>query len=142
MLETGTEQLTLATLGNSYLHNKCLTVGACDDQAPGDSFPRLVQLLKFPEYRTFLLSGIVISIGGLADSLGKVSSTALVDFLKGTCDHETNPNPAQPHYLGWLGGELSRILADHAGNDRVIVPALKVTWSHFLFSFSVADMKL
>lgn len=102
-------------------------MGVVDDQAPGDSFPRLVQLLRFREYRSPLLSGLVISIGGLADSLGKVSSTALVEFLKSTYDQRTIPNSTEPHYSEWLGLEISRILTEYASNDRVVVPALKVT---------------
>jgi tubulin-specific chaperone D len=85
-----------------------------------------VQLLRFPEYRTFLLSGLIISIGGLADSLGKVSSNALVEFLNNTYDQTMIPGSSEPHYLDWLGGELSGILVDYAGNDRVVVPAMKV----------------
>ncbi|CAM6128397.1 unnamed protein product [Calypogeia fissa] len=107
--------------------------------APGDSFPRLVKFLRFPEYRTFILSGLLISIGGLADSLGKVSSAALMEFFKDTYDQKLSPDSGEPHYLDWLGGELSGILADYAGNDRVVVPALKtidVLFSRGIFSIS------
>lgn len=105
--------------------HSCLILSGCDEQAPGDSFPRLVQLVRFPEYRAYLLSGLIISIGGLADSLGKVSGTALVEFLRD--DKKTIQDTIEPHYLDWLGGGLSGILADYAGNDRMVVPALKVT---------------
>ncbi len=94
-------------------------------QAPGDSFPRLVQFLNFPEYRLFVLSGIVISVGGLADSLGKVSSQALLDFLQAAAVENLNGASGDVH-ISWLGGELLHVLKNFARNDRVIIPALKV----------------
>ncbi|CAK9217775.1 unnamed protein product [Sphagnum troendelagicum] len=92
--------------------------------APGDSFPRLVQFLNFPEYRLFVLSGIVISVGGLADSLGKVSSQALIDFLQAAAVENLNGASGDVH-ISWLGGELLHVLKNFARNDRVIIPALK-----------------
>ncbi len=85
-----------------------------------------MRLLRFPEYQSPVLSGIVISIGGLTDSLGKTSSQALFDFLQ-----------AEPHVgsgigaLGdsnyvWLGKEMLQLLKTYKGNDRLIIPALKV----------------
>ncbi len=101
-----------------------LIIGTCL-QAPGDSFPRLVQFLNFPEYRLFVLSGIVISVGGLADSLGKVSSQALLDFLQAAAVENLNGASGDIH-ISWLGGELLHVLKNFARNDRVIIPALKV----------------
>lgn len=95
-------------------------------QVPGVSFPRLVHFLKFPEYRPYLLSGVVISVGGLADSLGKVSSQALFEFLQGVPPNGSGIGAlTDPSYI-WLGGQMLELLQNYRGIDRVLVPALKV----------------
>ena len=95
-------------------------------QVPGVSFPRLVQFLKFPEYRPYLLSGIVISVGGLADSLGKVSSQALFEFLQRLPPTGSGIGALTGSSSIWLGGQMLELLKNNRGVDRVIVPALKV----------------
>ncbi|BBN05956.1 tubulin-specific chaperone D [Marchantia polymorpha subsp. ruderalis] len=95
--------------------------------APAISFPRLVQLLKFPGFRSFVLSGLVIAIGGLADSLGKVSGSALVDFLNGLDQSKTESRSEEDfcRNFDWLAVELGRVLVRYAGNDRGAIPTLK-----------------
>ncbi|KAG0570729.1 hypothetical protein KC19_6G183600 [Ceratodon purpureus] len=93
--------------------------------APGISFPRLVQFLKFPEYRPYLLSGVVISVGGLADSLGKISSQALFEFLQGLPPTGSGIGALTDSSSTWLGGQMLELLKNNRGVDRVIVPALK-----------------
>lgn len=95
-------------------------------QVPGVSFPRLVQFLKFTEYRPYLLSGVVISVGGLADSLGKVSSQALFEFLQGVPPTGSGIGALTDPSSIWLGGQMLELLKNNRGIDRVIVPALKV----------------
>lgn len=90
------------------------------------TFPRLVQFLKFPEYRPYLLSGVVISVGGLADSLGKVSSQALFEFLQGVPPTGSGIGALADSSSTWLGGQMLELLKNNRGTDRVIVPALKV----------------
>jgi len=85
-----------------------------------------VQFLKFPEYRPYLLSGVVISVGGLADSLGKVSSQALFEFLQGVPPTGSGIGALTDPSSIWLGGEVLELLKNNRGVDRVIVPALKV----------------
>ena len=98
-------------------------------QAPGISFPQLVQFLKFPEYRPYLLSGVVISVGGLADSLGKVSSQALFEFLQGLPPTGSGIGALTNSSSIWLGGQMLELLEKNRGVDRVIVPTLKVRLS-------------
>lgn len=71
--------------------------------------------------------------------MGALSNTALVNFLR-TYDIEAVCSSIEPHSSEWLGGELSRILADHASSDRVVVPALKtidILFSRGTFSVSL-----
>lgn len=93
--------------------------------APGISFPRLLQFLKFPEYRPYLLSGVVLSVGGLADSLGKVSTQALFEFLQGLPPTGSGIGALTDSSSIWLGGQILELLKSNRGVDRVIVPVLK-----------------
>uniref|UniRef100_A0A7I4D1R8 Tubulin-specific chaperone D n=1 Tax=Physcomitrium patens TaxID=3218 RepID=A0A7I4D1R8_PHYPA len=93
--------------------------------APAVSFPRLVQFLKFPEFRPYLLSGIVISVGGLGDSLGKVSSQALFNFLQEVPPTASGIGALTDSSSAWLGGQMVELLKNNRGIDRVIIPALK-----------------
>eukprot|EP00249_Psilotum_nudum_P020538 c27747_g1_i1 orf=323-4195(+) len=98
---------------------------------PADVFPRLVHLLKFPEYQSFVISGLVISIGGLSESLSRIALTAMLDFLK----VNATPNDMGVPYGNskndsskqekWLETELVRILKTNTGCDRVILPTFK-----------------
>ncbi|KAL3695132.1 hypothetical protein R1sor_008783 [Riccia sorocarpa] len=94
--------------------------------APADSFPRLVKLVKFLEYRAYLLSGLVIAIGGLADSLAKVSASALIDYVSTASSQITDGGDQNvTSALDWLAVELGHVLSGYAGIDRVVIPTLK-----------------
>ncbi|GFY94224.1 ARM repeat superfamily protein [Actinidia rufa] len=49
---------------------------------PTVSYPRFVQLLQLSCYNKSVISGLVISVGGLQDSLRKASLAALLDYLQ------------------------------------------------------------
>ncbi|KAL0347692.1 UNVERIFIED_CONTAM: Tubulin-folding cofactor D [Sesamum calycinum] len=51
---------------------------------PTFSYPRFVELLQVTCYSKYVVSGLVISIGGLQDSLRKASLSALLDYLQST----------------------------------------------------------
>lgn len=92
--------------------------------APDDVFPRLVPLLQFPAYRIYVMSGLVVSIGGLGDSLGKISLNCLLDFLQG--DGSCKPSgESSDDGMNWLGTIIVSIIKAYAGIDRVIIPAFK-----------------
>ncbi|KAI9076772.1 hypothetical protein K1719_041248 [Acacia pycnantha] len=82
---------------------------------PTYSYPRFVQLLQFGCYSRHLLSALVISIGGLQDSLKRVSLSALLDYLQGSINRQC-----------MLSGDILWILQQYKKCDRVIVPTLKV----------------
>lgn len=82
--------------------------------APTYSYPRFVQLLQFSCYSRHVLSGLVVSIGGLQDSLKRVSLSALLDYLEGSITRQ---------YM--LSGDILWVLQQYTKCDRVIIPTLK-----------------
>ena len=64
-----------------------------------------------------MISGLVISIGGLQDSLRKVSLSALLDYLQG--------KEAKDGELS-LASDILWVLQNYKRCDRVTVPTLKV----------------
>ncbi|KAG6437798.1 hypothetical protein SASPL_102728 [Salvia splendens] len=84
------------------------------------SYPRFVQLLKVSCYSKYVVSGLVISIGGLQESLRKASLSALLDYLqdKITEGHNKYKEPSLSLDILW-------ILQKYRRCDRVIVPTLK-----------------
>jgi hypothetical protein len=98
-------------------------------QIPSQTFPLIVQLLAFESFRSTLLAGLVISVGGLADSLGKASASALLEFLqtRGTTRlDEADQGDSGEKLLGAFADSFRALLESNAGADRVILPALKV----------------
>ncbi|XP_057830679.2 tubulin-folding cofactor D isoform X2 [Cryptomeria japonica] len=89
---------------------------------PSSSFQCLVHLLQLSEYRVAFLSGLVISIGGLAESLRKASLSALLDYLNMSNDGEPEINKEKEK---WLSIDLLQILQHHPKVDRVTIPTLK-----------------
>ncbi|XP_047981355.1 tubulin-folding cofactor D isoform X1 [Salvia hispanica] len=87
---------------------------------PTFSYPRFVQLLKVSCYSIYVVSGLVISIGGLQESLRKASLSALLDYLQNkiTEGHNKSKEPSLSLDILW-------ILQRYRRCDRVIVPTLK-----------------
>lgn len=101
---------------------------------PSVSYPRLVQLLQISCYRRSVLSGLVISMGGLQESLRKASVTALLEYLRvSEADTSTNEEKSTKEYL--LGTDLLWVLQQYQKCDRVITPTLKTI--EILFSKKV-----
>ncbi|KAH7298542.1 hypothetical protein KP509_25G048400 [Ceratopteris richardii] len=114
--------------------------------APDNAFPRLVPVLRFPVYRMYAMSGLVVSIGGLGDSLGKISLGCLVDFLSNYGRHPAHKcslnmlKDVDNDSHNWLGEILTSIINMYAGSDRVIIPTFKTI--DLLYSKGVfADMQ-
>ncbi|CAN1345938.1 Tubulin-folding cofactor D [Linum perenne] len=84
---------------------------------PNFSYPRFVQLLQFSCYSRFMVSGLVISVGGLQDSLRKASLVSLLDYLE------------HPHQRmlreKMLSSDILWVLQRYVRCDRVIVPTFK-----------------
>lgn len=89
---------------------------------PTFSYQRFVQLLRFSCYSRPVLSGLVISIGGLQDSLRKTSISALLKYLQPGETEESNDRRSREHMLS---ADMLWVLQQYKKCDRVIVPTLK-----------------
>lgn len=69
------------------------------------------------------MSGLVISIGGLQDSLRKVSISALLEYLQVVESEEPNRRSSREYMLST---DILWVLQQYKRCDRVIVPTLKV----------------
>ncbi|KAF6174696.1 hypothetical protein GIB67_008751 [Kingdonia uniflora] len=86
---------------------------------PTFSYPRFVQLLQFSCYSRYVLSGLVVAVGGLQDSLNKASLAALLEYLKVTDAEKSSFREYK------LATELLWVLQQYKKRDRVIRPTLK-----------------
>lgn len=80
-----------------------------------DVFPRLAQLLSFPAYCEHVLLGLVVSVGGLTESLVKHSSISLLEYLR----------QIKMEQLTLFASTLLLVFKAHQKNDRVTVALLK-----------------
>ncbi|RVX01063.1 Tubulin-folding cofactor D [Vitis vinifera] len=88
---------------------------------PTFSYPQFIQLLQFSCYSRYVLSGLVISIGGLQDSLRKASITALLEYLQSPETEHTEGSSREYK----LCTDILWVLQQYKRCDRVIVPTLK-----------------
>ncbi|KAL9429999.1 hypothetical protein AB3S75_025391 [Citrus x aurantiifolia] len=95
---------------------------------PAFSYPRFVHLLRFSCYSRVLLSGLVISIGGLQESLRKASISALLEYLQAG---ETEDLDARSSREYMLYNDILWVLQHYRRCDRVIVPTWKTIESLF-----------
>lgn len=70
-----------------------------------------------------MLSGLVVSIGGLQESLSKASLSALLEYLQAV-EIEDQDEKLSREYM--LSTDLLWIFQEYRRCDRVIVPTLKV----------------
>jgi hypothetical protein len=70
-----------------------------------------------------VVSGLVISIGDLVDSLKRVSLSALLEYLKGVEFEDPNTRMLREYMLSV---DILWVLQQYRKCDRVIVPTLKV----------------
>ncbi|KAF9924456.1 hypothetical protein FBU30_005578 [Linnemannia zychae] len=99
---------------------------------PSEVYSRIVQLLHLPEYRFELLLGLVISAGGLTETLVRHSSSCLTEFVSGLsitkCDSmDVDDSTATPTLtLVEFAHEIMKIIEQYEGQDRVVIPLLEV----------------
>ncbi|KAI5401634.1 tubulin-folding cofactor D isoform X1 [Lathyrus oleraceus] len=92
---------------------------------PSYTYPRFVQLLQFGCYSRDVLSGLVISVGDLADtekSLKRVSLLTLLEYLEGIESEDPNTTTSREYMLSV---DILWVLQQYRKDDRVIVPTLK-----------------
>ncbi|CAH9148224.1 unnamed protein product [Cuscuta epithymum] len=85
---------------------------------PAFSYPRFIQLLGIDCYSKYVVSGLVISVGGLQDSLRKATIAALMDYLQSPEDHNGSREQSLSNDILW-------VLQAYKRCDRVITPTLK-----------------
>lgn len=97
---------------------------------PTFSYPRFVQLLQVGRYSKYVVSGLVISIGGLQDSLKKASLSALLDYLQSAVGHADSREFS-------LSTDILWVLKKYRRCDRVIVPTLKVVlpYTYYIYIY-------
>ncbi|KAK7357845.1 hypothetical protein VNO80_17142 [Phaseolus coccineus] len=89
---------------------------------PSYSYPCFIQLLQFGCYSRDVLSGLVISIGGLQDSLKRASLLALLEYLEGVGSEDPKTRTSRVYMLSV---DILWVLQQYKKSDRVIVPTLK-----------------
>ena len=104
--------------------------------APGNCFPALATLIAgdgvdLAPYRESLVEGFVVSAGGVGDSLGKAAGGALVAALA-----ETGSGDKAALQLA-VAKTLVDLMDMRFGNDRVVVPLLRVLGTCWAFSKSL-----
>ncbi|KAL8192430.1 hypothetical protein R6Q57_027615 [Mikania cordata] len=99
---------------------------------PSFTFPRFIQLLQFGCYSKYVMSGLVISIGGLEDSLRKAALGALLDYIQADKVKDENEKNSRE----WsISNDILWVLQKYKRRDRVIIPSLKMI--EILFSKSI-----
>ncbi|GAB4861905.1 hypothetical protein Ancab_037161 [Ancistrocladus abbreviatus] len=89
---------------------------------PTFSYQRFVQLLQFGSYRRSVLSGLVIAIGGLQDSLRRASLAALLEYLQEAKPGDIKESGSRELILS---REIFWVLQQYRSCDRVVIPTLK-----------------
>ncbi|GER46456.1 tubulin-folding cofactor D, partial [Striga asiatica] len=87
---------------------------------PTVSYPRFIQLLEVGCYSKYVVSGLVISIGGIQESLAKASLSALLDYLQGTVTKGHDDSRVLS-----FSDDILWVLEKYRRCDRVIIPTLK-----------------
>ncbi|XP_059651568.1 tubulin-folding cofactor D [Cornus florida] len=99
---------------------------------PSFLYPRFVQLLQLSCYSKSVVSGLVISIGGLQDFLRKASLSALLKYLQESEMEAYNERNSREFILCT---DILWVLQQYKRCDRVIIPTLKTI--EILFSKKV-----
>ncbi|XP_062507532.1 tubulin-specific chaperone D-like [Corticium candelabrum] len=100
--------------------------------APSESFPKSVQLLSLPTYQYSALLGLIVSVGGLTESLVNHSSSSFLQYLKQIS--------SSVHEMHQFMETLLSIFTNHHKDDRVTIPFFKTV--DLLFSSSALNILL
>lgn len=84
-----------------------------------DTFPLVVQMMDFSAYLEAVTTGIVLSVGGLTESVVKASKAALFDWIR--C-HTHAKNFGLVRRFAFC---LIFLFSRNNGDDRVIIPIMK-----------------
>lgn len=105
-------------------------------RSTSQTFPRFVELLKFPVYTYPVLTGFIVSGGSLSDSVMKDANGAVKNYI-----HASGAMGDQE--LVRIGEILLQIFKDHLKVERITLPILKflakLLQSNVLSSLMTAD---
>lgn len=79
------------------------------------------------------MSGLVISTGGLQESLQKASFSALLQYMMREGEEEAKDPKEQCSRESALFDDILWVLQDYKKCDRVIIPCLKVNTHHHIY---------
>ena len=128
---------TSAASGTSASARSVREDKSVDWSSPSQTFPLLVPLLSLPlsashphvyPYHRSLLSGLLISVGGLTESVVKCSSEAFLAYvsdLSSAISSKGEDASEELSRLKYLAESLLAILLAEKGHARVVVPAFK-----------------
>jgi hypothetical protein len=83
------------------------------------TFPLLITLVEYDVYRTFILTGVTASIGGITQSLVLDGTNILLEYIQ---EQRAKNNLAS---IEKIANTLIDILKANTRNDRVIIPLFK-----------------
>ncbi|GMF11521.1 unnamed protein product [Phytophthora lilii] len=84
-----------------------------------DTFPLVVKMMDIPEFMEEVAAGLVISVGGLTESVVKASKGALFDWIR------SHLQAKDFGLLSRFSFFLVKLLTRHHQDDRVTIPLMK-----------------
>jgi hypothetical protein len=83
-------------------------------------FPIVIELMSSPLFLSAVLSGLIVSIGGITETVARASLKAFLHFC------ENQRNLTNKHwFFNELRGGVVTLFSDNTKNDRVICPLIK-----------------
>ena len=128
---------TTATTSNSSISssNSCINKRREENEAilfrggaPSEVFPRVVCLLEIEQYHSEVLAGLVVSVGGLTESVVKASLGAVMEWAQQQqqqVEEGKDKGEDGVNLVKKLGVSMLALFDAHVGDDRVIWPLLR-----------------
>ena len=91
---------------------------------PKEIYPVMIKIMGVEAYRQQVLTGLIVSMGGLTESLVKHSSATFIDFIKSLPTHKTDLNEQITRVT--VLESLLDVFEAYKEDDRVVVPVLDV----------------
>jgi len=84
-----------------------------------ETFPKMVKVMELSEYHNAIVSGLILSVGGLTEAVVKSSSKSLLEWTR----NKKKQNDVKT--LSKLSDVLLSLFLLYPGEDRVILPLMK-----------------
>lgn len=89
---------------------------------PNHLYPRIINLLVVKQYRKSLLTGLILSAGGVSESLVRSAGNTLLNYVNELPISDTS----SPFSLLEFANELVELLKENNKNDRTVLPLFQV----------------